>query len=303
LKPCDLSTFPQAPADRRGNAARLLATAAAAVLGIGLGDAPAQFRSNVNIIELYISVLDRDGRPVDGLTQHDFEVFENDLSQEVSVFAAGQVPLALAVALDRSFSVAGTRLAQMKRGTARLIGSLLPDDRLLLLGIGSRVDVLAPLGTDRLGQNRALEAVDAFGSTSLHDAIVVALDRIQDAPGRRALVLLSDGVDRYSQMSPRDVVAHAAARDVLVFPVAVGKPAPALFTELAAVTGGRSYAVREPSRLGETLQALASELRAQYMLGYVPSRAISGNREWRRIRVEVNRPGVTVRTRQGYWTR
>jgi Ca-activated chloride channel family protein len=273
-----------------------------ALLGLNLTSA-GQFRSGVSLVELYVSVLGRDDRPVEALAREDFVVLEDGVAQDVSVFAAGNVPLSLAVGLDRSFSVAGARLAQMKAAAARLIDSLHRDDRLLLLAIGSRVDVLAPLGTDRTAQSRALAAVDPFGSTSLHDAIVAAVDRIQDAPGRRALVLLSDGVDRYSRASASDVLALAKARDVLIFPVAVGSPAPSLFVQLSAATGGRAFTVRDPTRLDDALRDLTRELRAQYLIGYVPARDVSARREWRTIRVDVKRQGVTARTRQGYWTR
>jgi Ca-activated chloride channel homolog len=271
-------------------------------LGLRLGASTGQFRSDVNLVELYVSVLGQDDRPVPALTQRDFVVLEDGVAQDISVFAAGSVPLSLAIALDRSFSVAGARLAQMKTGALRLVEALDPRDQLLLLGVGSRVDVLAPLGTDRAAQTRALTGVDAFGSTSLHDAIVTAIDAIQDAPGRRALVLLSDGEDRYSHASASEVVDHAKTRDVLVFPVAMAAKAPVLFTNVAAATGGRAFVVRDPARLGETLRVLASELRAQYLLGFTPKRQPPGRREWRTLRVEAKRPGVMVRTRAGYWT-
>jgi Ca-activated chloride channel family protein len=173
----------------------------------------------------------------------------------------------------------------------------------MLVGIGSQVEVLAPLATDRTAGLRALATLDAFGSTSLHDAIIRALDEIQPATGRRALVLLSDGVDRYSRASEADVLDRARRGDVLVYPIAVGKQRPPLFAELASTTGGRSVHVTDLKRLPDTLKSIASELRAQYLLGYAPSRPMSGKPEWRGLRVVVRRPGVTVRARPGYWTR
>jgi VWFA-related protein len=116
------------------------------------------------------------------------------------------------------------------------------------------------------------------------------------------LLLLSDGVDRYSEASAADVVAHVRTRDVLAFPIAVGVEAPPLFRDMAAVTGGRAIGVRDLARLGPTLEALADELSAQYVLGYAP-RSPASAREWRRIAVSVKRQGAIVRTRQGYWTR
>jgi len=297
----DLSTIPRVIPDSR----RPAGLAAILALALLVAGARAQFRTDVETVELFVSVTDGAGRPVTTLGRDDFEVFDNDVRQPLSVFAAGNVPLALAVAIDRSFSVAGKPLEAMKAAVDDLVRALQPDDRLLLLAIGSQVDVLAPFGTDRSAQRQALAALNTFGSTSLHDAIVVAIDRIQEAGGRRVLVLLSDGDDRYSQASATEVLAHARNRDVLIYPLAVRSEAgaPPLFHDLAAATGGEAFAVRNPARVGATLRTLAAGLRAQYMLGYVPPQTATSAAEWRRVRVVTRKSGLTVRTRQGYWTR
>jgi Ca-activated chloride channel homolog len=296
-------------------AARLAARLAAAVMGIiavavlppaamplATSGAASQFTSSVNLVEVYATVTDRQGEPVTGLAADAFEVFEEGRRQEVTVFTAGEMGLSVAVALDRSFSMAGERLTAMSRASEQFLLALRPADRAMLVGIGSRVEVLAPLAADRAAGLRALAALDAFGSTSLHDAIIRALDEIQSASGRRALVLLSDGVDRYSRASEADVLDRARRGDVLVYPIAIGKQRPPLFAELASATGGRSVHVTDLKRLPDTLKSIASELRAQYLLGYTPGRPLSGASEWRALRVTVRRPDVKVRARPGYWT-
>jgi Ca-activated chloride channel homolog len=264
----------------------------------------AQFTSAVNVVEVYATVTDQAGEPVTGLTREDFIVREDGAPQPVTTFAAGEFPLATAVAIDRSFSMAGDRLAVAKSAARVFLGELRPTDESMVLGIGSEVDVVAPRSTDRAAQYAALARLDAFGTTSLHDAIVAALDAMQDAKGRRALVLLSDGDDRFSTASAADVLARVRRSDVLVYPVALGRTRPTLFAELAALTGGRSFHVREPRQLTETLRAIARELRHQYLLGYSPTRPIvAGNEEWRSISVSVDRQGVRVRARDGYLAR
>lgn len=262
-----------------------------------------QFTSSVNLVEVYATVTDKRGEPVTGLTATAFEVFEEGQRQEVTVFTAGEMGLSVAVAVDRSFSMAGERLTAMSRASEQFLLALRPADRATLIAIGSRVEALAPLATDRTAGLRALATLDAFGSTSLHDAIIRALDEIQPATGRRALVLLSDGADRYSRASETDVLDRARRGDVLVYPIAVGQQRPPLFAELASATGGRSVHVTDLKRLPDTLKSIASELRAQYLLGYTPSRPLSGKPEWRGLRVAVRRPDMTVRARPGYWTR
>jgi Ca-activated chloride channel family protein len=94
---------------------------------------------------------------------------------------------------------------------------------------------------------------------------------------------------------------RARTSDVIVYPIAFGRSRPGLFAELATLTGGRSFHVRDSRQLPETLRAIAAELRNQYLLGYSPSRRIvPGTNEWRSIDVAVQHPGATVRARDGY---
>ena len=261
----------------------------------------AQFASGVNVVEVYATVTDAAGAPVTGLTQADFIVRENGDAQQVSTFAAGEFPLSVAIAIDRSFSMGGERLALAKSAARAFLGELRPDDQSMLIAVGSQVEIVAPLSTDRPAQYAIVSELDAFGTTGLYDSIVTALEAIQRAAGRRALVLLSDGADRYSTASAGDAVEHARRSDVLVYPIALGRARPPVFAELASLTGGRSFYLREPKALTETLRGIARELRHQYLLGYSPSRPIvAGREEWRAIDVSVGRPNARVRARDGY---
>lgn len=282
--------------------------AAAVALGLtGVAAAPGssgtsgQFSSGVNLIEVYASVTAADGEPVTGLTQADFEVRESGALQTISNFAAGEFPLSVAVAVDRSFSMAGPRLALVTSAARVFFGELRPQDESMLIAIGSEVEVLAPLSTDRATQLAAVARLDLFGSTRLHDAIVKAIDAVQPAKGRRAVVLLSDGDDRDSRTTLFETLDRARESDVMIYPVAVGPARPPLFPELATLTGGRSFHTPTAPALTAAVRAIARELRQQYMLGYTPSRPIvAGSNEWRSIAVSVKRPGVQVRARDGY---
>ena len=262
--------------------------------------AGAQFSSGVNLVEVYAAIVDQGGNPVTGLTRSDFTVLEDGTPQPLSAFAEGDFPLSVALGLDRSFSMA--KLLPTEVSAARtLLGDLRPQDQSTLIAIGSEIDTIAPLGNDRAAQMRALDTVKPWGTTGLHDAIVASIDAIQSAKGRRALVLLSDGVDRYSTASAGEALDRARKSDVMIYPVAIGGTRPGLFAQLAALTGGRSFQTREPAQLSAIAHQIASELHHQYLLGYSPSRPIvAGANEWRRITVRVNRPNVTVRARDGY---
>lgn len=252
---------------------------------------------------MYASVTDEQGKPATGLTRQDFEVLEDGAAQTIGTFAAGDIPLAVAVAIDRSFSMKGEPLATAQAGARTFLGELRPSDRALVLAVGSRVEEAAPLSTDRAAQVAAVARLDAWGTTPLYDAVAAAVERIQPAGGRRALVLLSDGDDRYSERSAADVLALARQSDVMIYPIALGRRRPPLFAELAALTGGRSLHVREPRPLADALRAVARELRHQYLLGYSPSRPLTETGEWRSITVKVRPPGLRVRARDGYVVR
>jgi Ca-activated chloride channel family protein len=266
----------------------------------------AQFSSGVSLVEVYATVTDRAGRPIPALTAGDFRVAEDGAPQVVTAFAAGEFPLSVALAIDRSFSMANgktNRLAAAKFAARTFVQALRPLDQLAILSIGSEVVIDAPLGADRAAALDAVDRLEAWGTTPLHDATLAALTVIQSANGRRALVLISDGADRYSQASAADLLEQARRRDVLVYPVAIGSTRPPLFAELATATGGRSFFVRDPGQLADTLSSIARELRSQYLLGYAPGRPSSPDPRWHAIEVTVTRPGTMVRARDGYYAR
>ena len=261
----------------------------------------AQFTSGVNLVEVYATVTDRQGEPVSGLTASDFMIAEDGVRQSISTFAAGEFPLAIAIGLDRSFSMGGrdNRLGVAKSAARTLVGALRPADQVMVVAIGGETEVVAPLSNDRAAALSAIDRLDAWGTTPLYDATLSALDAIQPARGRRALVLLSDGTDRYSDTPAAELVDRVRRHDVLIYPVAIGAARPPVFAELASASGGRSFFVREPAALNTTMAAIAKELRFQYLLGYVPSRE-RGESSWRAIEVSVARAGVRVRAREGY---
>jgi Ca-activated chloride channel homolog len=257
-----------------------------------------QFTSGVSAVEVYATVTDARGEPVTGLKATDFTLLEDGKRQAISTFAAGEFPLAVAVAVDRSFSVSPDRLTAATSAARSFVEHLRPADQVMVLAVGSEVETVAPLSTDRAAALTALGHLDRWGTTPLYDATLAALDIIQHASGRRALILLSDGEDRYSRTTSDALIAEARRRDVLVYPVATGRKRSDVFAELASVTGGRSFQAAERRDLEAALGAITRELRLQYLLGYTPIG--EERRGWRSIRVTVARPDVKVRARDGY---
>ncbi len=265
--------------------------------------AAGQFASGVSLVEVYASVLDARGEPVVGLTSDDFIIEEDGRRQQVQTFAASDFPLSLAIAVDRSFSLSQARLTQVVYAVQRLLGELRDEDRVTLLAIGSEVDVLTPLSADHRAAYDALSGLTPWGTTPLFDATTQAIERVQDASGRRALILVTDGDDRYSASTAAEMVANARRHDVLVYPVSLRRTLSPVLVELADVTGARATAVPRLESLPAALSAIAGELRRQYLLGYVPAAAGAPTSAgaWRSISVRVIKPGLRVRARDGYY--
>jgi VWFA-related protein len=169
---------------RIAGAAALLCLAAVTLEGVP------QFSSGVSAVEVYASVTDEKGEPVKGLQASDFQVQEDGTPQTISVFTAGDFPLNVALALDRSFSMAGERLESTKKAAHVFVDELRPSDRVRIVRIGSEFEA----SDARTAQHAAIDQIDAWGTTALHDSIIQSLDLIEkDGParGRHALVLFS----------------------------------------------------------------------------------------------------------------
>lgn len=264
-----------------------------------------RFSSRVQLVEVYATVTNASGEPVTGLRQSDFEVYENGARQDISTFVAGEFPLTVALGVDRSWSMAGEPLRLAKQASQSFLRALRPDDRSMVVAISSDAEVIAPLSAERAVQARAVDRLDPWSTTALHDAVIATLDRLEPEEGRQAFVMFSDGTDRYSRASESEVLERARRSNALIYPIAFGKQRPPLLAELAAATGGRSFLLKDARELDATLASIARELRFQYLLGYVPAHPVArGAHEWRSIRVTLrNAPaGIRIRARDGYTT-
>ena len=286
---------------------RLTAIVPGVIAAVGLTTAqegpPARFSSHAQFVEVYATVTDAKGRPVPGLRREDFEVYENNELKEVTAFAAGEFPLTVALGVDRSWSMAGDRLRLAKQASRAFLGSLNPGDRSMVVAISSDAEVIAPLTMDLVSQGRAIEALDPWSTTALHDAVISTVDRLAPEAGRQAVIVFSDGTDRYSRATAAHDVERVSRSNALTYLIAFGRVRPPLLAELAVITGGRSFLLRDVRDLEATLAQVTRELRDHYLLGYAPSEPIESDRsEWRAIRVALTQPGLRVRARDGYMT-
>ena len=265
----------------------------------------ARFSSAVQAVEVYATVTDASGEPVTGLRAVDFQLDDDGRSQTITTFAEGAFPLTVALGVDRSLSMAGEPLRLARRAAQSFLRQLRPDDRSMVVAISAEADLVAPLDAPREAQVQAVAGLDPWSTTALRDAVVKTLDRLAPEGGRQALVVFSDGTDRYSQASAEAMLQRARRGSALVYPIVLGRTQVAAMSDLARLTGGRAFVLRDATGLDAALASIGRELRHQYLLGYAPAGATEPGR-WHPIRVRVRGQETgawRVRARDGYEAR
>jgi Ca-activated chloride channel homolog len=283
----------------------LAATVGVVVLAAHLlaqDESQARFSTGVQAVEVYATVTDAAGEPVTGLRADDFLLTDDGRPQTITTFAEGAFPLTVALGVDRSLSMAGEPLRLARRAAQGFLRQLQPGDRSMVVAISAEADVVAPLDASREAQLEAVAALDAWSTTALRDAVVKSLDRLAPEGGRQALVVFSDGTDRYSQASASEMLERARRGSALVYPIVFGRASVPALSDLARLTGGRSFVLRDARGLDGALGSIARELRHQYLLGYAPA-AVGEPGRWHPITVRVRGQEartLRVRARDGY---
>ena len=282
--------------------------------------AAAPFRAGVDLVALNVTTSDPHKRFVPGLTEGDFTVFEDGVAQELSFFAAGRMPLDLAILLDTSASMTNI-LSTAQQAAIDFVGTARADDRVSVIEINDRANVLVPLGSDVPAAVDAIRGTTARGSTALYNALYLALtdmSRIRKGSSdirRQAIAVLSDGQDTSSLVQYDDVMSLAKASGIAIYAIALVAPTEEwrlsgsksnvqsefLMRSFAQETGGLMFVARDVRELDSIYAQIASVLAQQYTLGYISK---NGNADgvYRRVTIKVsNHPGVTAHTRTGYY--
>jgi VWFA-related protein len=258
---------------------------------------------DVDAVQVIAVVLDQQGRFVRGLPREAFRVYEDDVRQTISHFAAENIPLELTAAIDISGSMK-MAMPQVKAAVRDFLVALQPGHEVTLLAFNENLFTLARRGTDPAVRARAVERLAAWGSTALYDAILYGIDLLSRRPGRRAMVAFTDGDDKVSHATVSAVVRRVESSDAALYMIGQGQAAEnealqALLTRLAAISGGRAFFKTQADSLPGIFEDILEELSNQYLLSYQPRVPVDDDR-WRGIRVEVDREGYHVRARQGY---
>lgn len=271
------------------------------------------FRADSTLVLVPVTVVDRRGAMVNGLASDAFTLTENGVRQPIRSFSEEDVPVSMGIVLDLSGSMKGV-LGAAKESLRVLLKDANPADEAFLNTVSTRPRAYSGFTQDFDQVLSQVAFEEAGGDTALIDTIYDSLKELHSGiHTRKALLVISDGMDNHSRHSRQELLERALESDAQIFTVAVTnaalttKPIALMeerrgllfLDELAARTGGISFIVRGRADIAEASARIGQALRNQYTIGYVP-RANDRGGQWRRIRVKVTDSGMRAYARAGY---
>jgi Ca-activated chloride channel homolog len=270
---------------------------------------------DVELVQLPVSVLDKQGVPVADLQQDDFTIYEDKVAQNISLFKREDVPLSVGLVIDASSSMLPKR-DRLKTAALTFVRESNLQDETAILSFADDVVLEQAFTADTQKLSRAFASMSFQGNTALYDAVFMAAKYVEHngSHEKKVLIVVSDGEDNRSQYTLKQALRLAAEAKIAVYTVGLLKSGFSLREEsqlakdalkgLAEVTGGASFFPKDVQRVEEICARIARDLRSQYMLGYRPSNQnLDGS--WRKVQVRVvppkNTGKINVRTKQGYY--
>ncbi len=295
----------------------LAMTAALPLVLLGAQQQPS-FRAGVDIVSLNVTVTDPQQKYVTDLGQDDFQIFEDGVKQDVTLFNRTNLPIALALLVDTSASMEN-RLPMAQEAVVGFARRLREQDLAEVVDFDSRVVVLQGFTNKASDIESAIRRTSAGGSTSMYNAIYIALKDLKKAVAtstddvrRQAIVVLSDGEDTSSLLPFEEVLDLAKRSETAIYAVGLRAPesstsasrgfkeAEFVLRQLSQETGGRSFFPGQMTDLNGIYSQIADELSSQYTVGYT-SKNPKRDGAWRRVVVRTNRQGTQARTKLGYF--
>ena len=281
---------------------------------VGLSAQQPSFRAGVDIVSLNVTVTDAATRYITDLEEADFLVFEDGIKQNVTFFSRRQSPIALSLLLDSSASME-EHLPVLQTAASNFVHKLKSNDIAQVIDFDSRVEIRQGFTGNQAELDTAISQLAAGGSTSLHNAIYIALKELRKVRAvneedvrRQALIVFSDGEDTSSLVSFDEVLDLAKRSETSIYTIALRgsdvqakgfREAEFVMRTLAQETGGRAFFPAKIDDLNGVYTQIADELASQYTLGYTSANPRRDG-AWRRIVVQLSRPNVTPRTKKGY---
>jgi Ca-activated chloride channel family protein len=267
------------------------------------------------MVQLDVKVTDQNGRAISGLTKSDFTVYEDKISQSIESVSAEETPVSMGLVIDTSGSMR-PKLNTVSEAARGLIKQMHPDDETFLAQFKTETDLVQEFTSDRRKLDYALEDLYTGGGTALLDAIIATADHAHEQGRRRrkALIVITDGVEKNSSSKEKEVIEAMKEDEVQVYLVGFldegasgglfgkspSKKAKDLLVRLAEDSGGRAFFPNDVGEMPAIAAQISKELRAQYVISYYPSNS-KHDGSFRSVRVAVNNRKLIARTRQGYY--
>jgi Ca-activated chloride channel family protein len=273
-------------------------------------DDPATFKLDTQLVPLYASVVDKNGKMVINIPQSAFKVYENNVEQTLKIFNREDVPVSMGIIIDNSGSMREKR-PKVAAAALELVKASNPQDEVFIVNFNDVAYLDAPFTSNIKKLEQVLDKIDTRGGTAMRDAISMSIDYAKESGKRskKVLLVITDGNDNTSNETLEQLVRKARQSEVLIYCIGLlndeepreGRAAKRALKNLAEASGGLDY---YPKTLGEVeniTPQIAHEIRNQYILAYTPTNtALDGT--FRAIKVTVNAPGhPTVRVRNGYY--
>ena len=300
----------------QGRRAALALTAALALsITVAAQQRQPTIRSGVELVSLNVTVTDGSGRYATDLTEPDFQVFEDGALQRLTFFSRTQQPISLALLLDTSASME-ERMGIAQEAAIGFTRQLHKEDEAEVVDFDSQVRILQNFTNDSASLEKAIRQTTAAGSTSLYNALYIALKDLKRVKAekasdirRQAIVLLSDGDDTSSLIEFDQVLDLAKRSETVIYSIGLRqgeiarrefKEAEFVLKQLSTETGGKAFFPTDARELPKIYQSIWDELSSQYAIAYSSTNP-KRDGAWRRIQVRVMKPGLTARTKQGYY--
>lgn len=276
------------------------------------GDGPvALFRSGTELVDLPISVLDKNGKLIPDIPQSAFKVYENNVEQPIQSFRRDDIPVSIGIIIDNSGSMRDKR-AKVAAAALALVKNSNPQDEEFIVNFDDEAYLDQPFTNDIHKLETTLQRIDSHGGTSMREAVNVSIDYMNEAASRtkRVLLVVTDGNDNNpGGISLEALVRKAQASEVLIYTIGLlseespadARAARRALKELAEASGGQDYYPKDLAEVQEITPEVAHEIRNQYLIAYSPTNpALDGT--YRQIKVKVlGYEKATVRARSGYY--
>jgi Ca-activated chloride channel family protein len=278
-----------------------------------------RYRLNVNVelVNVTATVLDDQGKYLDGLKQDDFQVFEDGTEQKVSFFSHDlRVPISVGVLIDSSGSMRH-KLQQALQTVREIALALSPQDEMFVISFNSDVELRRHFTSNMQDVQRALRDIKAGGETAAYDAIQMGMEEMKAAKhNKKILLLVTDGFDTKSHIGSAQVEDILKRSEVLVYAIGIDDDDDDplvlrrtryhiyhyMLGRLTSISGGRAFRLFTGRNyaLNSLAQVLLEELHQQYTLGYYPT-SLPDKNTWRQVDVKVKKTGSQIRHRTGYY--